>query len=191
MHDLKALTPLGAADPRSEHIGPISITEVTEMALASITCRSGKIRAFRAASKTALEITKLPGAGLWVSGSGPYSVIWMGPEQWFVEAPFESHEDIAKILKEGFGEKASITEQTDGWARFDVQGSGVVDQLERLCAAPARRMKTGAATRTTIEHMGCLLICREEGAHFSILAPRSFARALHHALCVAARSVAA
>ncbi len=188
MHDLGSLTPLGGKTPKTDQIGAIGITEVTTTALASVSCRMGKAQAFATAA-TALFGGPLPGPGQSTKGD-PYGVIWTGPEQWFAEAPFDSHEDIAKTLKAGLGDTASVTEQTDGWVRFDVSGATVVDLLERLCPVPARQMQTGAATRTVVEHMGCLVICRAAGAQFSILAPRSYAASLHHALVTAARSIA-
>ncbi|MCC0064417.1 MAG: sarcosine oxidase subunit gamma [Defluviimonas sp.] len=187
MHDLAALTPLGATAPKVDRIGAMTISEVTDRALASVSCRAGKSTPFQSAAKK-LFGTGLPTPGHWADGA-TYGLIWTGPEQWFVEAPFGTHEDIARIVKEPLGDTASVTEQTDGWVRFDLAGKTAVDMLERLCPVPARRMKKGDATRSIIEHMGCFVICREPD-HFSLIAPRSFAGSLRHALCAAARSVA-
>ncbi len=187
MHSLAALTPLGGPLPKTEKIGTLTISEITNCALASVTLRRGKDQAFAVAAET-LFATALPAPGVWQQ-AGVYGLIWTGPDQWFIEAPFASHEDIAQILKAGLGDSASVTEQTGGWVRFDVQGARVVDLLERLCPAPSRRMQTGAATRTLLEHMGCLVICRETAQHFSLLAPRSYAKSLAHALTAAARSI--
>ncbi len=188
MHDLAALTPLGGSEPKAETIGAVRIAEITDTALASVTCRNEKSGPFLKAAKTLFGVTP-PAPGTSVAGA-VYTLIWTGPEQWFAEAPFATHEDIAGIIKEGLGDNASVTEQTDGWARFDVEGATVVDMLERLCPAPARRMKTGDATRTLIEHVGSFLVCRSAGAHFSVICPRSYAGSMHHALCAAARSIA-
>ena len=187
MHSLAALTPLGSPLPKTEKIGTLKISEITDCALASVSLRRGKDNGFAVAAET-LFATALPTPGAWRQ-AGVYGLIWMGPDQWFVEAPFDSHEDIAKILKAGLGDSASVTEQTDGWARFDVQGARVFDLLERLCPAPSRRMQSGSATRTLLEHIGCLLICRETAQHFTLLAPRSYAKSLLHALTAAARSI--
>lgn len=188
MHSLAALTPLGSPLPKTEQIGTLEISEITDRALASVTQRMGKDQAFATAATAIFATAALPPPGEWQQAE-VYSLIWTGPDQWFIEAPFASHEDIAQILKAGLGGSASVTEQTDGWVRFDVQGARVVDLLERLCPAPSRRMQTGAATRTLLEHMGCLLICRETARHFSLLAPRSYAKSLAHALTAAARSL--
>ncbi|MEZ5911048.1 MAG: sarcosine oxidase subunit gamma family protein [Paracoccaceae bacterium] len=188
MHSLASITPLGHAEPRVVTLGSVRIAEVADRALASVTCRFGREKPFRAAART-LFGTALPEPGKSVAGP-VYSLFWTGPDQWFAEAPEASHEDIARIIKEGLGDNASVTEQSGGWARFDLSGAGVVDMLERLAPAPSRRMQTGDATRTAIEHLGCFLICRTAGERFSVIGPRSSAASLHHALCAAAASVA-
>lgn len=188
MHDLASLTPLGGTAPRTETIGAVAISEVTDRALASVAARRGHATDFAAAAET-LFGQKPPAPGAW-SQAGDWTLIWTGPDQWFAEAPFASHEDIARIVKDGLGDTASVTEQTDGWACFDVEGAGVLALLERLCPLPTRQMATGAATRSIVEHMGCIVVCRRQGAHFSLIAPRSFAGSLHHALTAAARSIA-
>ncbi len=188
MHDLAAMPPLGGATPIVDTIGALQIAEVTDRALASVTCRTGQSKAFATAAMK-LFGGPLPGPGASTAGD-PYGLIWTGPDQWFAEAPFASHEDIARMVKADLGDAASVTEQTDGWVRFDVTGPTVVDLLERLSPVPVRRMETGKATRTLLEHMGCLVICRTTAQHYSLIAPRSFAESLHHALTAAARSIA-
>lgn len=188
MDKLEALTPLGAAEPRRDDIGTLTISEVVDTALASVTIRLGREDEFGKAAGDFFG-TALPGPGHWARGE-THTLIWTCPDQWFVEAPLASNDGIDLILKEPLGDTASVTDQTDGWARFDIEGAGVVDLLERLCPAPSRRMQTFDATRTLLEHMGCLLVCRTTGQRFSVLGPRSFAVSLHHALCAAARSIA-
>lgn len=188
MHDLASLTPLGGTTARTDRIGILTISEITDCALASVASRHGQEASFATAAARLFGIAPPP-PGTWAAG-GPWALIWSGPGQWFAEAPFDSHEEIARIVKDGLGDTASITEQTDGWVRFDIEGGTVIDLLERLCPLPVRRMQTGAATRSIIEHIGCLVICREAGRRFSLIAPRSFAGSLHHALTAAARSIA-
>lgn len=188
MHSLKALTPLGRAETHVETIGTIHIAEVIDRALASVTCRQGREKAFHMAAKEHFG-TDLPGPGKSTQGA-VYSLFWTGPDQWFAEAPEASHEDIARIIKADLGDAASVTEQSGGWARFDLSGAGVVDMLERLSLAPSRQMRTGDARRTGIEHLGCFLICRATAKSFSVIGPRSSAGSLHHALAAAAASIA-
>lgn len=180
MHSLAAITPLGAAEPHVETLGGITITEVTDRAIASVTARAGTDFAARA-----VHLGALPGPGQWRAGA-PYDLIWTGPDQWFVTADFAGHENIADQIKSALGDSASVTEQTDGWVRFDVTGA-VVDMMERLCPLPVRRMTAGQATRSIIEHIGCLVIRLDAG--FALMAPRSYAASLLHALRAAAIAV--
>lgn len=184
MHDLEPLTPLGSAEPIVEHYGPITLTEVTDAALVSVTARLG-----REAETESLLARMLggssPQAGH-LSGSD-MAAFWMGPDQWMVEAPIAAFEDLAAHVAVLAMGAASVTGQTDAWCRFDLTGDGLADVFERLCCANTRAFTGGEAVRTTIDHLGCFLVCRAPGA-VSVLGPRSAAGSLHHALVTALRS---
>lgn len=188
MHDLAPLTPLGGTVPRTDTVGRVTITEIADRAIASLACRRGQQEALAKAA-TALFGCDLPGPGQSVH-SGDWGIIWTGPDQWFVEAPFATHENIAARLKAAFGQAASVTEQSDAWGPFDISGDGVLEVLKRLVPVDTAAMASGAATRTIAEHIGCHVICRAAGQHFTLMGARSFATSLHHALMAAARSVA-
>jgi sarcosine oxidase subunit gamma len=168
--------------------GVFTICENTERSLGSLACRKGRNREFEKAAKNLFGF-EMPEPGQSVTRK-PYSAIWIGPDQWLIEAPFDTHEDIAGSLKAGFGDCASVAEQTDAWAVFDTEGPTSVEVFARLCAIDLRRMETGNATRTAIEHLGAIVICREIGIRFSVLCPRSGAASLHHSLVTAAKSLA-
>lgn len=178
-HRLKPLTPLGNATPQTDTIGSIAITENTAVALASLAIRKGREADVAKAAK-ALKIT-LP-----TPGHASENALWLAPDQWLIEAPFATHEDIIAHLKPAFKDAASITEQTDAWVRFDLTGPDLHPLFERLCNLDTRTMQPGHATRTVIEHLGCYVTRRAD--HFTILGPRSSAKSLHHALITAARS---
>lgn len=187
-HRLTAITPLGGSAPRIDQFEGLTITENTGTALASVASRMGQDKEFAAAAKKTLGFA-LPAAGQ-ATGKGDYAAFSTGVDQWMVEAPFDTYEDVAARLASGLKATASITEQTDAWARFDVTGEACPALFERLCNVNIRTMQTGSATRTMIEHLGCFVICRAEGQSFSVLCPRSAAGSLHHALILAARSIA-
>jgi sarcosine oxidase, subunit gamma len=183
---LKPLLPLGGASPRVDTFAGLTITENADAALASLACRLGRETDFAAATQ-ALFGFAMPGPGR-SAQLAPYCVLWTAPGQWFVEAPLGTHEDIARILKDAFRDTASITEQTDAWVRFDVDGPRVADVFERLCALDLRKLQAGEVSRTLIEHLGCLVVCWAPGLRLSVLGPRSAARSLNHAIVTAARS---
>ena len=186
MHDLAPLTALGASEPRVDEIGSVRIAEVTDVALASLARRRAATDAFDRAARDLID-ADLPGPGR-SAGGGEWTAHWTGPDQWLLEAPFDAHEDIAREVKAAFGDEASVTEQTDGWARFDLSGD-CLPLLERLTPLDTAAMVSGSVSRTVIEHLGCLLICREAPGRWSVLGPRSAAGSLHHALTQGARAL--
>lgn len=184
MHDLDPITPLGAAEARVDTHGPVTLTEVTDRALASVAARLGR------EDETVVRLTDLlgtaPPAPARLVGE-PLTAFWTGPDQWMIEAPLATHEDLAARLTASSDGAMSVTEQTDAWCRFDLTGDGLPEVFERLCPADTRAFAGGEALRTAIDHLGCFLLCRKVG-HVSVLGPRSAAGSLHHALLTAMRS---
>lgn len=184
MHDLNPITPLGAAEARVDTHGPVALTEVTDRALASVAARLGHEDETVAILTDFLGAT--PPAPARLAGA-PLTAFWTGPDQWMIEAPLATHEDLAARLAAMADGAMSVTEQTDAWCRFDLTGAGLPEVFERLCAADTRSFAGGEALRTAIDHLGCFLLCRAVG-HISVLGPRSAAGSLHHALLTAIRS---
>ena len=179
MVDLRARTALGAHEPAVVTVGPLTVTERFDVALASVARRQGRDLAVAAG-------VPLPGPGRYQPGT-PYSAFWVTPDMWFVEAPFASHEDIAALLKAIFGDAASVTEQTDAWVILDLAAPDLAPVLERLCNVDFRAVPDGHATRTVIDHLGCYLVKHGPGAA-RLYAPRSSAASLLHAVEVASAS---
>lgn len=187
MHDLKSVTALGEATPRVDTFDHVTLTENDGLALASVAARSGCEVECHACLKDLLGA--VPQAGKAILHD-PEAGFWIGPEQWMIGAPKATHPYLADDLKSRFDTTASITEQSGGWVCFDLVGAGMPDVMERLCAAPVRRMQTGDAQRTIIHQLGCFVLQRNDPQHLRILGPRASARTLHHALVTAALSVA-
>ncbi len=185
MAELQAITALGRREAVVATVGPLTITERADLALASVAARRGRMADLAKAAKAA--DVPLPDAARHENGV-PYSAFWVAPEMWFVEAPFASHEPIADLLKAALGDAASVTEQTDAWVAFDLAAPDLAPLMERLCNVDFPQAADGHATRTVIDHLGCYLIRYGRGG-LRIYAPRSSAQSLLHALEVAAASV--
>lgn len=185
MHDMIALTALGGTSAQVDTFDGLVISECPDWALASLAGRLGQ-EADSAKAAQAMFGAALPDVGK-CTDAEPFYVFWTGPDQWMIEAPHHSHENLAAQVKEAVQTAGSVTEQTDGWVRFDLVGPRCHDALELLCNADTRGMAANTTTRTRMEHLGCFLICRADG-HFSVLGPRSSAGSLHHTLITAARS---
>lgn len=187
MHDLTPVTALGGTVPRRDEIGNVSIVENPDLALASVAARQDREDDCRQGLETLLGYpAPAPGKA---TPQSEISAMWLGPEQWMLSAPLATHELLADVVAHRLGESASVTEQNDAWACFDIHGPGLNDLFERLCPAPVRKMTEGDAQRTVIEHIGCLLIILQAGNAARLLGPRSSADSLHHALKTAARSI--
>ena len=187
MHKLKAITPLGGTEPRVDGFDGLVISERPDRALASVGARQGSEDAAAQAARDLLGFD-LPAPARWSTASD-YMAWWMGPDLWMVDAPHSSHEMLASQIKAAVGDNASVVEQTDGWCRFDVEGNRSLDLFERLTNANLRSATEGTALRTSIEHVGCFVLCLEAGKRFAVIGPRSSAASLHHALLALAKSV--
>jgi sarcosine oxidase subunit gamma len=188
-HSLESVGALGTGEPRADAVGAIRIAENPGVALASVAARRGRGAEMAAAAETLLASPMPPVGGR--TGAGPVRAFWTGPDRWMFEAPFATHELLAEAVKAALGDTASVTEQTDAWVRFDVEGATVPEVFERLCPLDIGAMAADTVARTTIGHLGCYVLCRHDGAAFSVLGPRSAATSLHHALVSAAGPIAA
>lgn len=186
MHKLKATTALGADRPQVDQFDGLTIAERPDFALASLAARQGEEGdcAARASAYLGFELPPVGQGAL----AAPFSAFWMGPEQWMIAAPHDSHEDLAETLKQAIGDAGSVSEQTDGWCRFDLTGDGLSAVMERLCNVDLTAMAAGDARRVRLEHLGCFIWCLEPGQAVAVLGPRSSAASLHHALVAAAKS---
>ena len=181
---LEPLTPLGHSAPETTTIGPVTITERTDTALASLAIRLGRAADVAAiAHQFGIPLPK-PGH----HATDTLSAFWLAPDMWMIEAPFATHEDIRAHLLQHFNDAASITEQTDAWVRFDVTSDTLPALMERLSNFDLAKAADNAATRTVIDHLGCYLIKRSP-TEVTLYGPRSSAHSLHHALTTAATSL--
>jgi sarcosine oxidase subunit gamma len=186
VHDLKRVTTLGGAEPQVDRFDRVTIAENDGLALASVAARMGREAECNKVLKKLLGAVPGPGRA---QLHDPEAGFWMGPDQWMLAAPRETHEMLADTLKALLGDAASVTEQSGAWATFDVTGSAMQDMCERLCAVPIRKMTTGDTHRTVIHQLGCFVIRGEASDHVRILGPRASAGTLHHALITAAKSL--
>lgn len=184
MHDLTPITALGANTAQVDSHAGVTCREVPDVALASFAARLGQEKAARALLETSIGA---PPPDVQKMTQGRLCAFWTGPDQWLVEAPFASHEDLAHSLAQAAKGSASVTEQTDAWVRFDLSGDGVLAVLELLSALNTRDMTAGDAQRGHIHHLGCFVLCRGENG-FSVYGPRASAGSLHHAIITAMKS---
>lgn len=186
VHDLTPITALGGATPQVETVGTVTLSENPGLALASVMARMG-FETECAKHLADLLDGDAPGPGK-CRLHDPEAAFWMGPDQWMVGAPYDTHETLADDLKTRFENTASVTEQSDAWVCFDLRGAKMEAVMELCCNLNIRAMQTGDAQRTSIHHLGCFVLRRDPEDGVRILGPRSSAGSLHHALKTAMMS---
>ncbi len=186
MHNLKPITALGGSAARVDQVAGVTCTEITDLSLASVAARLGKEAACASKLKTLLK-SEPPTAGKAVLAQ-PFSAVWMGPDQWMIGAAYDTYEDLAQHVKSKLKDAASVTEQSDAWCGFDLTGDGVQAVMELISNVNIRAMESGDATRTSIHHLGCFVICGDPKNFIRILGPRASAGSLHHAITTAMTS---
>lgn len=188
MHKLSPITALGNQSGHSVEIGPITLSEIADFSIVSVAARLGH------ESNCDDILTDLQSNSHAENGrinpTEELTVFGIGQDQWLVTDPVDIQEDLTIRLKGMFKQTASITEQSGAWACFDLSGPNLHFVLERLCPINFAKLNPGAAVRTQIDHIGCFVTYYERPIDFlRFLGPTSFARSLHEAISVAARSV--
>ncbi len=185
---LTARSPLVGATALAETWPGFAISEVTDLALASLATRRGQETELRARAKARFGLEP-PAPGRSESGDG-MTFLWTGHEQWFVEAPESALGGLEALLRETFGDTAAVTEQSDAWASLRLEGRATRAVLEKLCPLDLHpgAFPPGATARTTMEHVSAIITSRDDRGSFSILMPRSSAGSFLHHLHQAADS---
>ena len=186
MPNLIAVSPLGFTTPYKETVGAYTISEVADRAMASVTARKDSAAAVK---NILAEIVNQPAPEVGGYCAGEIEAFWTGQSQWMLAATFDEYEDIVASFAGAFRGKASLTEQTDGWCRFAINGPNLERLCSLLCAIDMRGFIAGKSARTTIEHIGCFVL-RNKDDQIHIIGPRSSAASLHHAISAAAKSSA-
>lgn len=187
MLDLNPITPLGATTPHQEQYEGLTISEVFDRAMVSISGRHGRNQDLMSRVSEKLDL-KLPGVSEFTV-NGDFGAFWTAPDQWMFDAPHDAKSCLAVKIKEIVGDAASVTDQTDGWCRFRLSGPQSVEIFQFLCTVDVSALVQGQVVKTLIEHTGCFVLCREEAIEYEIIGPVSVASDVLHALQASARTL--
>lgn len=110
----------------------------------------------------------------------PLLALPLGQGQWLIQGEMPDLSPIADHI--------ALTDQSDAWCGFQLQGSKVTQMLERLVATAPDSYSKGYAVRTLIEHIGCWVVGLGD-SEWLVLGPRSSAKSLFEALKQTALSV--
>ncbi len=112
----------------------------------------------------------------------PCMVLPLGQGQWLLQGAVPNLGALDGLV--------ALTDQSDAWCGFVLQGAKVPLLLERLVANAPLTYFHGKAVRTQIEHIGCWVVGLTDN-RWQILGPRSSAQSLFDALKHAADAVGA
>lgn len=117
------------------------------------------------------------------SGREGARAVWSGAGQAMV---------LGVAVDAAMRQHAALTDQSDAWAVFRLEGQGVEDVLARLTPLDLNPgvFKRGHVARSLLGHMSALFL-RVSGEAFEIMVFRSMARTAVHEIEVAMKAVAA
>jgi sarcosine oxidase subunit gamma len=181
--DLSPVTRPGSL-PAKKTVGAYQLTVAKPRHILSIACSTQGREEFGQWLETEYGLA-LPNPGRLAAKDG-VTILSSAQNQWFLEQQGDIAVDLPVVLERALSGMASVTEQTGGWVRFEINGPSLADLLCRLCPVDPVDMSADEVARTKIHHIGCLVWRDEPG--LAVLGPRSTAGSLWHALAEAAMS---
>ncbi len=174
---LNAEAILGGVDTE---LGGCRIVERDDLAVVSIATPLGAADKLASALKSGLKVD-LPSPVLSSEAAGT-RLIQTSADQYLVIFSHATPDANATVQKKLKG-TAYTTDQTDVWARLEVSGANVRTALERLCPLDLHddAFPIGASARTSMEHMGTIII-RTGTDSFLLMSASSSAKSFLHAV---------
>jgi sarcosine oxidase subunit gamma len=159
--------------------GALTLSELPPARITSVAPLAGQSRALRAALKRIGLGWPEPGQS---RSAAENAILWAGRSQAFLMGA-----DPAPLAG-----LAALTDQSDGWARMRLAGSGADAVLARLVPLDLRpsAFPEGRVARTALNHMAAILL-RSGDRSFDIMVFRSMAASAIHDLVQAMESVTA
>jgi len=160
----------------------VTLCEVSGLALVSVAVPLGARQELTNAIESAHGIP-LPDVGSSnYSEAGNVNVLGMQPDQLLLAFEYDGDDAVAAV-RNRLGNTGYYSDQSDSWAMLRIMGTGCHRALERICMLDIDpgAFPVGAVARTTMEHLGVIILC--EGADsFLLLSPRSSAGSFLHAV---------
>lgn len=162
-------------------INDVKLVEITPGTITSVAPYGGQETATSEALK-ALIGAKMPAPNRSTGREGA-RVVWTGAGQAMV---------VGAPVDPSLAQHAALTDQSDAWVIFRLQGQGVGDVLARLTPLDLNPglFKKGHAARSLLGHMNAVFLKGAEDT-FEIMVFRSMARTAVHEIEVAMKAVAA
>lgn len=176
---LAAQSPLGGYKNNFERV---TLTELTDLAVVSIATPMDGRNSLANAVDSAFG-TALPDIGHSShTENGNTRLLGLQRDQMFLVFDHAGNDALA-MVKNKLGEAGYYTDQSDTWAILRMTGAGSRTALERICMLDLspKAFSVGAVARTTMEHLG-VMILRDDEDSFVLMSARSSANSFVHAI---------
>ena len=100
-------------------------------------------------------------------------IFWVRSNSYFILGDIDH-----KNLNYEFGSLASITDQTGGWVKFNINGKGSKSLFEKLLSINLDEFVEGRVIRTSINKINCFVLCNIQFQNYKIICPISFCKSM-------------
>ena len=175
---LEAKPLLGGFD---KDFGGVHLKEATRLAIVSLAIPQGDDEACAKALKKAFRVA-MPDNGRYTTSKEGVRVLRTQPDQLFVMMDRDTP-DARNHVHGETGSAFWTTEQTDNWCALELSGDMTRSVLERLCPIDLHPDVFGEdhLARTTMEHMGAMIL-RTGDDSFLLMSARSSSASFLHAI---------
>lgn len=183
---LKAKSPL---DGFVRDFAGISVWEVTGRAIVSASVPHGGEAALNGKLQDGYAVD-IPAVGESLhSQTDNACLMGVTRDQFFIL--FDEMGEVPLVrVRDRLGEAAYLTDQSDSWVLLSVSGPQARAALERICMLDLNpgRFQPGQVARTSMEHMGVIILCEDRDTYL-LLSLRSSAKSFLHAVIKSAESI--
>ena len=178
-YSLVSAPPLAGTDLK---FGDSRVSAPADLAIVSFALPMGGEGPAKTALKSAYGVAVPEVGQSALSKDGKARLVRASTEQGFVIFTHPTP-DAESVVSKAIKGKAYTTDQTDVWCGLEVSGASFRVALERICPIDIDpdAFAEGAAARTTMEHLGTLII-RTHGDTFLLLSASSSAQSFLHAV---------
>lgn len=133
--------------------------------------------AFREAVQNGIGMD-LPESTDTVASSGTHTVLWLGPDRWWLVSLPEMASALEGDLNTALnGQAIAVTDVSHGWTAVRIGGEAARDLLAKLCSLDLhpRSFKPGSCVQTELRGFYVVLHAVDETPRFDLFLPRSYA----------------
>lgn len=163
-----------AASSRKDGAG-IVMSEVPHRTIVNIRGTASD-PAFAAAVQTATGLS-LPSAANTVSTAGPWQILWLGPNEWWITGPDGEAESLVEALRANFaGQHATACDVSESRAIIALKGARAREVLMRGVSLDLhpREFRVGQCAQTGVSRANALIHLVNDAPTFELYVLKSF-----------------